>query len=92
VALFAASCDDVDKNTKFAESLELDYPILSDPEKKTARAYGVVGAIQPWPSRWTFYIDRDGIVRYIDKSVKPSTAGADLAARLAELEGAESPR
>jgi peroxiredoxin Q/BCP len=85
VALFAASCDDVETNTKFAKSLGLDYPILSDPDKKTAKAYGVVGAIQPWPSRWTFYIDKDGIIRHVDKSVKAGTAGADMAARLAEL-------
>ncbi len=27
---FTASCDPVKKNTEFAESLKLDYPILSD--------------------------------------------------------------
>ncbi len=30
-AYFTASTDDVDTNTKFAESLSADYPILSDP-------------------------------------------------------------
>ena len=85
MALFAASCDDVETNTKFAKSLELDYPILSDPDKKAAKAYGVVGSIQPWPSRWTFYIDKEGVIRHIDKQVKTGTAGKDIAAKLAEL-------
>ncbi len=38
---FAASVDDVETNRKFAENVEADYPILSDPEKKAAAAYGV---------------------------------------------------
>jgi peroxiredoxin Q/BCP len=36
-------------------------------------------------SRWTFYIGPDGKILYIDKAVRTSTAGADVAAKLAEL-------
>jgi peroxiredoxin Q/BCP len=35
--------------------------------------------------RWTFYIGKDGKVAFIDKEVKVDTAGADVAAKLAEL-------
>jgi peroxiredoxin Q/BCP len=35
--------------------------------------------------RWTFYIGKDGKILAIDKDVKVDTAGADVAARLAEL-------
>ena len=35
VAYFTASIDDVDKNTAFAKSLGLDFPILSDPASCT---------------------------------------------------------
>ena len=42
VAYFTASVDTPELNKKFAESLELDYPILSDPDKTVAKAYGVV--------------------------------------------------
>jgi peroxiredoxin Q/BCP len=35
--------------------------------------------------RWTFYIGKDGKVLFIDKEVKVDTAGADIAAKLAEL-------
>ncbi len=38
VAYFAASVDDAETNKKFAESLELDYPILSDPDKKVGNS------------------------------------------------------
>lgn len=83
--LFAASTDDADTNRRFAESLSLDYPILSDPGKAVAKAYGVVGALVPWASRWTFYIGRDGRILYVDRSVSPRTAGADIVARLKAL-------
>jgi peroxiredoxin Q/BCP len=35
--------------------------------------------------RWTFYVGKDGKVLFIDKDVKVDTAGADIAAKLAEL-------
>ena len=82
---FAASVDPPDVNKKFAESLELDYPILSDPGKKVARAYGVVAGERQTASRWTFYIGADGKILYIDKEVKAGSAGQDVVARLKAL-------
>ena len=69
VAYFTASVDDAQKNTDFAKSLELDFPILSDPTKKTAEAYGVVHEGRPVAERWTFYIGPDGTIKAIDKKV-----------------------
>ena len=84
MAYFAASVDDVETNRKFAENVGADYPILSDPSKATAQAYGVLSSAG-LASRWTFYIAPDGKILFIDKQVKTSTAGPDVAARLAEL-------
>jgi thioredoxin-dependent peroxiredoxin len=84
VALFAASVDDAATNRKFAESIEADYPILSDPEKKVAEAYGVLGPFGV-ARRWTFYIGPDGRILHIDKEVKTATAGDDVVARLDAL-------
>ena len=85
VAYFAASTDDAETNKRFAESLDADYPILSDADKTTAAAYGVLMPERGMASRWTFYIGTDGKILFVDKSVKPPTAGQDMAARLAEL-------
>jgi peroxiredoxin Q/BCP len=84
VAYFAVSVDDAETNKKFAEHVEADYPILADPSKETAAAYGVLGRMG-MASRWTFYIGPDGKILHIDKAVKTSTAGADVATKLAEL-------
>ena len=35
--------------------------------------------------RWTFYIDREGVIREIDKEVKVGSAGQDIARKLGEL-------
>ena len=85
MAYFAASTDTPDQNKKFAESLGADYPILADPDKKAAEAYGVVMPVVGLAKRWTFYIGKDGKILAIDKDVKVDTAGADVAAKLAEL-------
>jgi peroxiredoxin Q/BCP len=85
VAYFAASVDSADTNKRFAESLGVTYPILSDPAKQVGKSYGVVGGLMPWASRWTFYIGTDGKILYVDKNVSPATAGEDVVARLKAL-------
>jgi peroxiredoxin Q/BCP len=85
VAHFAASTDSVQKNTEFAQSLGVDYPILGDPGKQAAEDYGVLMPVVGVANRWTFYIGKDGKILAIDKAVDVDTAGADIAAKLAEL-------
>jgi peroxiredoxin Q/BCP len=80
-----ASVDDPDTNKRFAESTEADFTLLSDPSKETASAYGVIAPGRQFASRWTFYIGPDGKILYIEKEVRPGTAGEDMAAKLAEL-------
>lgn len=79
------SLDDVDKNLEFAKSLDGNFPLLSDPDKMAAKAYGVLGFANLYTKRWTFYIDTNGIVRHIDKDVETETAGEDIAEQLAAL-------
>ena len=84
VTYFMISVDPLDKNKSFAQDEHADFPLLSDPTKKTADAYGVLGMLG-MANRWTFYIGKDGTIRAIDKSVKPATSAEDMAARLREL-------
>ena len=76
--------DDAETNRKFAEHVEADYPILADASKDVATAYGVLGRMG-FANRWTFYIAPDGKILHIDTAVKTSSAGQDVAAKLAEL-------
>ena len=88
VAYFMASVDPVEGekgNKAFAESEKADFPLLGDPTKETAKAYGVLNPEWGATYRWTFYIDKDGRIAAIDKAVKPATSAEDMIAKLAEL-------
>ena len=89
-----ASVDDPDTNKKFAAEHGGDFPILSDPTKKTAAAYGTLRTDRPpeqqASARFTFYIGHDGKILAIDKGprgtgVSPRTAGEDTVKKLEEL-------
>jgi peroxiredoxin Q/BCP len=88
-AYFTISCDTHEQNTKFAKSVQADYPILSDPDATVAKAYGVVHEGRSVPERWTFFIGADGKILAIDKAVKTGTHAADVAAKLQALGVAE---
>jgi peroxiredoxin Q/BCP len=85
VAYFTASTDTVEDNTKFAESVGADYPILSDPGGKVAKEYGVLFPDRPLAKRVTFYIDKEGVVRGVDTMIVTDNAGAETAEMLKEL-------
>ena len=89
VAYFMASTDPIEKNTDFAKAQEADFPLLSDPTKEVATAYGVLNA-RGTASRWTFYIGKDGRILAIDKAVKVETSAEDMVAKLAELNVAKA--
>lgn len=86
---FMASVDPLDGaqgNKAFAETHKADFPLLSDPTKETAKAYGVL-AERGFANRWTFYIGKDGRIQAIDKDVasRLATSAEDMAAKLGEL-------
>jgi peroxiredoxin Q/BCP len=88
VAYFMASVDPVEGekgNKAVAESEKADFPILSDPTKEVATAYGVVHPERGFAMRWTFYIGKDGKIAAIDKAVKPPTSAEDVIAQLETL-------
>jgi peroxiredoxin Q/BCP len=83
-AYFTISVDKPEDNKKFAEKYDMDFPILSDPDKSVAKAYGVLSD-RGFANRWTYYIDKNGKIREIDKKIRTDQAGPDVAAKLKEL-------
>lgn len=79
------SVDKPEDNKAFAEKEQADFPILSNPDKDVAKAYGVVNEARPFAQRWTFYIGPDGKILDIDKKVVPASAGEAVVAKLKEL-------
>lgn len=87
VTYFMASVDPLEGeqgNKAFAETHKADFPLLSDPTKQTATAYGVLSP-RGFANRWTFYVGTDGRIARIDKAVKPATSAEDMIITLGEL-------
>lgn len=63
------------------------FPLLSDPTKDVANAYGVLNTERGFANRWTFYIDKTGKIAAIDKDVakRLATSAEDMAATLKQL-------
>lgn len=82
--LFMASVDDIATNTAFAAKNEATFPVLSDPDKSVARAYGVLTPAG-YAARTTYYIGPDGKLIAIDQDVDPFSAGEEMLGILDEL-------
>jgi peroxiredoxin Q/BCP len=85
VAFFEASVDTPERNRDVAEALDLEHPILSDPGKQVAEAYGVLAGGRRAAARLTVYIGADGRIMHIDRAVIADGHGEDVPARLAAL-------
>jgi peroxiredoxin Q/BCP len=77
--VLGVSTDDLETQTRFAESLSAPYPMLSDPEGVAARAYGVYQEAGH-ASRVTFVIDPEGRVREVLEGAEALDPAGALAA------------
>jgi peroxiredoxin Q/BCP len=77
VKVLGISADSVARHKKFAEKYNLNFPLLSDPEKKTIQSYGVLveksmfGKKYMGIQRDSFLIGKDGAILKHYKKVKP---------------------
>jgi peroxiredoxin Q/BCP len=85
VQFFGASVDTPELNKQFSDKNSYNFPLLSDPDKSYAKALGVLNPANGFAARWTYVIDKDGVIRDIDKMVKVGSHGKDLAAKLEAL-------
>ena len=85
VAYFMASVDSVETNREFAADNNADFPLLSDPDRTVAEAWGVLSP-GGFANRHTVYIGKDGRVIAIDTEVRAATAAEDMAETLARLD------
>ncbi len=84
-AVFLASLDPPERNAEFAKAEGAKQVVLSDPTGEVATAYGAAGIGGLFAKRWTFYVDKNGVVLAIDKNVNTASAGRDIARKLGEL-------
>jgi peroxiredoxin Q/BCP len=65
------STDKLDDQMKFTDKEKLNFPLFADPDKKATKAFGALSD-RGFASRYTFVIDKKGIVRKIYTKVTPA--------------------
>lgn len=95
VVVYGVSLDDLETQKKFKAAHQLPYELISDADKKIARAYGVLAPMGLFAVRRTFVIAPDGRIAHVTESVSVATHGDDLLGVIENLQtkaqgGAES--
>ena len=76
--VFGVSTDPLDTNKKFAESLSLDFAILSDEGGAVSKKFGVLNE-RNMSNRTTFVIGKDGKIAHVESgggAIDPAGAAA----------------
>jgi peroxiredoxin Q/BCP len=84
VAVVGVSKDTVPSQKKFADKLDLGFPLLSDGDGVVIKAYGVSGLLG-FAKRKTFLIDSKGKIARIYESVSPREHAKEVAEALKEV-------
>jgi peroxiredoxin len=82
--------DSVPANKVFADQIGVKFPLLSDFQRTVSKQYGILNQQYGFANRTTFVVDKQGIIRHIDKedaAIDPS--GAHAACSLLEHKKAE---
>ena len=61
------SIDSRERNARFAKSLGLTYPLLSDEMLKVSELYGVLNSQSQFANRTTFVVDKRGVIQHIEE-------------------------
>ena len=83
--VFGVSFDSVASHKQFIAKYELPFLLLTDTDKKVAKAYGVADDNSPVADRVTFIIDKQAKIAYVNPRVNPATHASELRTVLNEL-------
>jgi peroxiredoxin Q/BCP len=79
IAVIGVSADDVSAQQAFDQKYNLRFPLIADTDHKVLDAYGVWGERTRQDGskfigirRWTFLIDKQGVVRKVYQNVTPT--------------------
>lgn len=85
--VFGVSTDTTDSHKKFCEQEKLNFPLLSDTEAKVSKVYDACMPLIKVSNRVTIIIDKQGIIRKVDRQVNAGSHGKDLEVDLRKLYG-----
>ncbi len=87
--VIGVSSQSVNSHKSFVEHHKLPFILLSDPENKVRKLYGITSTLGFVPGRATFVINKDGIVRFLFSSQLQPARHATEALYALEIEKCE---
>ncbi len=69
----------------FAHKLGLKFPLIPDVNRNLSILYGAAYSPEQLASRMSFFVDKEGIVRWIDRQINVKTHGADVLAKMQQM-------
>ena len=83
--VYGLSTDSVEKLAAFRKNHNLNFPLLSDEKAKVVELYGAKMPVIGLAKRWTFLLDSDLVIRWIDNNVDPAKDAQNVAQKIKEL-------
>ncbi len=65
--ILGISSDSYAANKRFAEDIQVTFPLLSDFKRKVVRDYGIFNEESGYGTRATFTVDKEGTIRHIEQ-------------------------
>ncbi|MFA6028569.1 MAG: peroxiredoxin [Elusimicrobiota bacterium] len=86
--IYGVSKDSLEAQRKFKTKHHLNFSLLADEAGDVISAYGTKGMLG-MSKRWTFLIDPELTVRWVEKDVDPASDAQRVAAELTRLQNAQ---
>lgn len=83
--VLGVSADDQASHAAFAGKYNLPFSLLADPDRRIIESYGVKMALLGIAKRWTFIIDKQGVIRDIISDVDTGKHDQQVLAKLKGL-------
>lgn len=83
--VFGVSADTVSEIKAFHEKHHLNFTLLADPELKIIEMYGTKMPVMSRSKRWTFLINPELKIAYVDENVDPVKDAGKMAEKIKEL-------
>jgi thioredoxin-dependent peroxiredoxin len=88
--VYGISADTVDAQKKFHKEHQLNFTLIADPDDAIIKQYGTKMPVLSMSKRWTFILDPELKIRWIEKDVDPVLDSIRTAEKIAELKKPKS--
>ncbi len=71
------SIDSPAANAEFAKKIGVNFPLLSDMNRKVSKEYGILNEERQFANRTTFVVDKQGVIQFIEEgngAIDPNNA------------------